>query len=67
MEHKYNKTSMEQFESDYYELKPYLIAFMAALCFFYKADSIWLMPSGFLFAASSTSILYMRYFSRNPR
>ncbi len=58
---------MEQFESDYYELKPYLIGFMAGLCFLFKADSIWLMASGVLFAASSTSILYMRYFSRNPR
>ena len=58
---------MEQFENDYYELKPYLIAFMAGLCFLFKADSIWLIASGVLFAISSSSIFYMRYFSRNLR
>ena len=66
MGYKYNKSTMEQFESDYYELKPYLIALMAGLCFMFKSESIWLLASGILFGASSISIFYMRYFSRNP-
>ena len=35
--HNYNKGSLDQIESDYYELKPYVIAFMAGLCFLFKA------------------------------
>jgi hypothetical protein len=60
----YNKTTLEQLENDYYELKPYLIALMAGLCFMFKADSLWLLASGILFSAASASIFYMRYFAR---
>lgn len=60
-------SELEQLEHDFYELKPYLFAGAAVLCFYFKAESAWLLPSGILFGLAAVSIFYMRYFSRNYR
>lgn len=56
-----------QYDSDFYEFRPYFYAIFAAACFYFKSQQSILAYSGILFALASGAIFYMRFFARNYR
>ena len=59
--------SLQQYDADFYEFRPYFYAIFAAACFYFKSQQPILAYSGILFAIASAAIFYMRYFARNYR
>lgn len=59
--------SQQQYDSDFYEFRPYFYAIFAVACFYFKSQNGILAFSGSLFAIASIAIFYMRFFARNYR
>jgi uncharacterized membrane protein len=59
--------SLNRYDNDFYEFRPYFYAIFAVACFYYKTSSPFLVYSGALFAVASAGIFYMRYFNRHYR